>query len=64
MALLTQEQSKTLKIIVPFTLAGYVFYSGYASKGKTDYKASFMMSLIIFIIAYIVVSQSLNFLSA
>lgn len=63
MALLSTEQSKGMKLIIPFALAGYVFYSGYAKKGKTDWKGSGMMALIIFICAYIVVSQTLRFLS-
>lgn len=54
----TIENRNTLKVIIPFAIAGYVFYSAYAKKGKTDWQNAGMMSLIVFFASYIVVSQT------
>ena len=61
--LLTEEKQGNLKLIIPFALAGYTFYSGYAKKGKTDWQSSAMMALIVFVCAYIVVSQTFQFMN-
>lgn len=53
-----QENRNALKLIIPFAIAGYVFYSAYAKKGKTDWRNSGMMALIVFFASYIVVSQT------
>lgn len=61
--LITSDQRSSIKLVVPFALAGWVFYSGYAKKGKTDWQGSGMMALIVFVCAYIVTSQTLKFMN-
>jgi hypothetical protein len=58
MALITQEQRKSLNIIVPFAIGGWVFYSAYVKKGKTDWKNAGLMALIVFACCYIVTTQT------
>ena len=64
MGIITQEQRRAINLIIPFALAGYVFYSSYAKKGKTDWKNSGMMAIIIFICAYVVITQTTKMLSS
>ncbi len=63
MALINTEQRRAFNLIVPFGLAGFVFYQGYASKGKTDWRSSGMMALIVFACSYIVITQTTRLLS-
>lgn len=63
MALITQEQRRAANLIIPFGLAGFVLYKGYASKGKTDWVGSGIMALIILVCAYVVITQTTKMLS-
>lgn len=57
MALITNSTKRSIDLIVPFTLAGWVFYDAYAKKGIKDWKPALIMSLIVLAAAYLVTTQ-------
>lgn len=63
MALINQEQRRALNLIIPFGIAGYVFWSGYAKKGKENWKSAGIMAAIVFACCYIVTTQTTRLLS-
>jgi hypothetical protein len=62
MDIISNNTRKSLNLLVPFALAGWVFYDSFVKKGKTDWKNSGIMSLIVFLCCYIVVTQTTRLL--